>query len=239
MTRSHRETDQPECCAIDHTKTVERYLKAVFENSRDGTSAGTSDLARTLGVSPPSVTAMLHRLRDNKLVEQAEWGQVSLTPHGLRHAHGVIRRHRLLETFLHDVLGVRWDEVHGEAEKLEFGLSERVEDLIDIALDHPRHDPHGDPIPAKDGGHDEGAELSLDRARPGDRFRVLRVNDRHPGALRALAAMKVGLGAEFEILEAVPATGVLRVRQGGRQLLLTADVVLAIRGELLIAEAAS
>jgi DtxR family Mn-dependent transcriptional regulator len=239
MTNSRGETSRPECCTIDHTKTVERYLKALFENSKDGTSAGTSELARTLGISSPSVTAMLHRLRDNELVEQTEWGQVNLTRHGLKHAYGVVRRHRLLETFLHEVLGVRWDEVHAEAEKLEYGLSERVEDLIDIALDHPRRDPHGDPIPAKDGAHDEGGELSLDRARPGDRFRVLRVNDRHPDALRALTALEVGLGAEFEVLRAVPATGALRVRQGERQLLLTAEVVRAIRGELRTAGAAS
>ena len=223
---------KPDCCTIDHTGTVERYLKAIFKISTDGAAAATSDLARTLGVAAPSVTAMLHRLRDNDLVEQAMWGQVRLTPHGRRHAHGVVRRHRLLETFLHDVLGVRWDEVHAEAEKLEHGLSERVEDLIDAALDHPRRDPHADPIPAKDGTHDEGAELSLEWARPGDRFRVLRVNDRHPGALRALTAMRVGLGAEFEVLGAGPDTGVLRVRQGGRQLLLTAEVVRAVRGEV-------
>jgi DtxR family Mn-dependent transcriptional regulator len=229
----------PDCCTIDHTKTVERYLKALFENSKDGTSAGTSGLARTLGISPPSVTAMLHRLRDNELVEQTEWGQVSLTGHGLKHAHGVVRRHRLLETFLHDVLGIGWDELHAEAEKLEYGLSQRVEDLIDIALDHPRRDPHGDPIPAKDGAHDEGSELSLDRARPGDRFRVLRVHDRDPEALRALTAMEMGLGAEFEVLRELPATGALRVRHDGRHLILSAEVVRAIQGELLVAQPAS
>jgi DtxR family Mn-dependent transcriptional regulator len=239
MTSSRGETGRPDCCTIDHTQTVERYLKALFENGKDGTSTGTSDLARALGISSPSVTAMLHRLRDSALVEQPVWGQVSLTSHGLKHAYGVVRRHRLLETFLHDVLGVRWDEVHVEAERLECGLSERVEDLIDIALDHPRHDPHGDPIPAKDGTHDEGAELSLGLARPGDRFRVLRVNDRHPEALRALAAMKVGLGAEFEVVGSVPASGAFQVRQGGRRLLLAAEVVRAIRGELLGAEAGS
>lgn len=230
---------RPDCCTIDHTQTVERYLKALFATSRAGASAGTSDLARALGVAPPSVTAMLHRLRDSALVQTTAWGQVVLTPHGYRHAHGVVRRHRLLETFLHDVLGVRWDEVHVEAEMLEHGLSERVEDLIDVALDHPRLDPHGDPIPAKDGTYDEGAELALEWARPGDRFRVLRVNDRHPGALRVLTALKVGLGAELEILGAGPASGVLRVRQGERQLVLTPEVVRAIRGELLPAGVSS
>ena len=210
-----------DCCTIEHTKTVDRYLKALFENT-----GGISDLARSLGVSPPTVLAMLRRLRDARLVER---DQVRLTEHGLRHAHGAVRRHRLLETFLHDVLGVRWDEVHLEAEKLEFGLSERLEDLIDATLGHPRHDPHGDPIPPKHGAHDEGAQLPLTSAGPGDRFRVLRVNDRDPGALRALAALEVGLGAEFEVLD----EECRRVRAGGRDLVLSAPLVRAIRGELL------
>ncbi|MFI5954444.1 metal-dependent transcriptional regulator [Cryptosporangium sp. NPDC051539] len=211
-----------DCCTIEHTKTVDRYLKTLFQNR-----GGVSDLARSLGVAPPSVTAMMHRLRDAGLVEPES---VRLTPHGLRHAHGAVRRHRLLETFLHDVLGVRWDEVHVEAEKLEFGLSERLEDLIDAQLGYPRHDPHGDPIPPKYGTHDEGAELPLAAAGPGDRFRVLRVNDRDPGALRALAAMHVGLGAELEVLTATTPEG-RRVRAGDRDLVLTAPLVHAIRGE--------
>lgn len=210
------------CCTIEHTPTVERYLKALFENR-----GGISDVARALGVAPPTVTAMVHRLRDSDLVEP---DALRLTAHGLRHAHGAVRRHRLLETFLHDVLGVKWDEVHTEAEKLEFGLSERLEDLIDARLGHPRRDPHGDPIPPKEGVHHEGTEMPLALARPGERFRVLRVTDRDPGALRALASLRVGLGAEFEVV--AEAAGTRRVRTGDRDLVLSAPVVRVIRGEL-------
>ena len=104
-----------QCRGVGLTEAVEDYLKAVFTLTSHGDGASTSGIAARLGVAPPTVSAMLHRLRDGGLVEQAGWGRVVLTAHGREHAHGVVRRHRLLETFLHQVLGVPWDELHADA----------------------------------------------------------------------------------------------------------------------------
>jgi DtxR family Mn-dependent transcriptional regulator len=221
------------CCSIEHTETVENYLKAIFALSADGKSASTSAIAERLGVAAPSVSAMLGRLRDSQLVAQATWGHVLLTPHGQVHARRVVRRHRLLETFLHRVLGLGWDEIHGEAEVLEHRLSEQLEDLIDAALDFPERDPHGDPIPAKSGEHRENDERPLDSAVSGERFLVERVSDRDSAALRSLAQLHIGPGVELEIEERLVVPGSLWVRNRGRRQALSATLVGAIRGQIV------
>jgi DtxR family Mn-dependent transcriptional regulator len=225
-------TSQP-CCAIEHTETVENYLKAIFALSAGGDAASTSAIAERLGVARPSVSAMIGRLRESNLVEQAAWGHVLLTTHGQDHARRVVRRHRLLETFLHRVLGLGWDEIHSEAEVLEHRLSENVEDLIDAVLDYPDRDPHGDPIPTKSGGHRESDERPLDSAVTGERFLVQRVSDRDSAALRRLARLDIGPGVELDIEERLAAPGSLWVRNRGRRQALSATLVGAIRGQIV------
>jgi DtxR family Mn-dependent transcriptional regulator len=227
------------CCVIEHTETVENYLKAVFALSAGGDPASTSAIAERLGVAPPSVSAMIGRLRDGDLLEQATWGHVVLTAHGHVHARRIVRRHRLLETFLHRVLGVAWDEIHAEAEVLEHCLSEQLEDLIDAALDSPDRDPHGDPIPAKTGEHLESEETPLDRAAPGDRFLVQRVRDRDSEALRHLAALEIGPGVELDIEARSPRVGAMWVRTGGHQHALSAWLVGVIHGTVLAADSSA
>jgi DtxR family Mn-dependent transcriptional regulator len=123
-------------------------LKAVLALTLWDDAAANSRIAAHLGVAPASSSVMVRRLREAGLVEQAGWGRVRLTEHGLAHARSVVRRHRLLETFLHRELGLGLDEIHAEAEVLEHGVSERVSDLLDALLGHPERDPHGSPIPA-------------------------------------------------------------------------------------------
>jgi DtxR family Mn-dependent transcriptional regulator len=221
------------CCAIEHTETVENYLKAIFALSATGEPAGTSAIAERLGVAAPSVSAMIGRLRDGDLIEQASWGHIFLTAHGQVHARRVVRRHRLLETFLHQVLGVGWDEIHAEAEVLEHRLSEQLEDLIDAALDFPDRDPHGDPIPAKAGEHLENEELPLDSAVPGDRFLVQRVSDRDSAALRRLAQLDIGPGVELDVEHRSPEVGSICVRTRGQRHALSATLVGVIRGRVV------
>ncbi len=181
------------------TESVEDYLKTIYALQTTGIEATTSHVAERLGVSPPSVSAMVKRLWDHGLVCQGESRDVVLTGEGERQALGVVRRHRLLETYLHRELGLHWDEVHDEAERLEHVLSERVEEAIDGRLGHPTHDPHGDPIPAKDGAHSEGWTDPLDGIAAGRRVRVDRVSDREPEALRYLAELGLVPGAEVEV----------------------------------------
>jgi DtxR family transcriptional regulator, Mn-dependent transcriptional regulator len=232
-TRTHS-TTLP-CCAIEHTETVENYLKALFVLSSGGEPARTSEIAQRLGVAPPSVSVMIGRLRDSDLVEQVTWGHVHLTPHGHLHARRVVRRHRLLETFLHRVLGLGWDRVHAEAEVLEHRLSEQLEDLIDASLGYPDRDPHGDPIPAKTGDHRESEESPLADAVVGDRFLVERVSDRDSAALRQLAILHIGPGVELEIEECSPAFGSMYVRSHGRGHILSRALVGTIRGRVVAA----
>ena len=235
MSAAHTQATRHPCCAIEHTETVENYLKAIFALTAGGDAAGTSAIAERLFVASPSVSAMISRLRDCGLVKQATWGHIRLTEHGEVHARRVVRRHRLLETFLHRALGLAWDEVHAEAEVLEHKLSERVEDLIDAALGFPDRDPHGDPIPAKTGLHLENQELPLESAVPGDQFLVQRVSDRDSAALRRLAQLGIGPGTELDVDQRITDTGAMSVRAHGEIHSLSAPLVSIIRGRVVAA----
>lgn len=203
---------QPVCCDIEHTPAVQDYLKAIFHlDSRDG--ATTTAIADLLGVSAPSVSAMLKRLADGQLVDRG-LGAVTLTDHGRRHALRVVRRHRLIEAFLADVLDVPWDEVHEEAEVLEHTVSERLEARIAAYLDDPERDPHGDPIPPADGDHDETWAEPLSAAPAGATFWVERVTDRDAEALRYLDSLGIRPGASVEVAGRDPFGGPLWVETG-------------------------
>lgn len=219
-----------ECCAIEHTEAVEDYLKTIFLLRSQGEAATTSRIAGRLGVAPPSVSAMVRRLAAGDLVEQPRRSGVALTPHGERHALRVVRRHRLLETYLAQALGVPWDEVHAEAEALEHALSERLEDRIDAALGHPTHDPHGDPIPPRSGEHAEEWGEALEAAPPGTRFRVDRVSDRDSAALRYLADLGVRPGVVLIVEERAPFGGPLWVAIEGRRQALGTQLVRLVHG---------
>ena len=231
-------TPQP-CCAIEQTETVENYLKAIFALSATGETVSTSAIAERLGVASASVSAMIGRLRTGGLVEQVAWGHVRLTAHGQLHARRVVRRHRLVETFLHRVLGLAWDEIHAEAEVLEHWLSEQLEDRIDAALGFPDRDPHGDPIPAKSGEHVENEGLLLSSSIPGDRFLVQRVSDRDSAALRRLAELHIWPGVELIVEHHHSAEpGSMWVRASGQRLLLSATLVGLLRGHVMAAKGA-
>ena len=176
------------------TRAGEDYLKAIYHLTARGEPVTTGLLAHELGVASPSVTAMVKRLTDGALVDRTGGRALHLTDAGEREALRVVRRHRLLETFLARTLGVPWDEVHAEAELLEHVLSDRLEERIDALLGHPTHDPHGDPIPPRHGAHHEGWGMALDAVPAGARFRVQRVSDRDSAALRHLGELGVRPG---------------------------------------------
>lgn len=198
------------------TGAVEDYLKTIYQLTTEGESATTSTIARRLGVSPPSVSAMVKRLETSDWVvaRHGERG-VELTADGEIQALRVVRRHRLLETFLAEIVGLAWDEVHDEAEVLEHSLSDRLEERIDVLLGRPTHDPHGDPIPPRSGPHDERWADALSLAPTGSRFLVNRVSDRDPDALRYLAEISVRPGALIEVGDRSPFGGPLWVTVDG------------------------
>lgn len=206
----------PGCCAVDLSETVENYLKTLHAVTTEGEPVTTSRVAVRLGVAPPSVSAMMGRLTSAGLVTRVG-RRIELTEHGARHAQAVVRRHRLLETFLARMLGVPWDEVHAEAERLEHALSDRLADRIATALGDPRHDPHGAPIPPKDGSYREDWPDPLSAAPVGSRFRVQRVSGRHSDQLRYLGALGIRPGTTLVVEERAPFGGPLWVSVAGRR----------------------
>lgn len=194
---------------------VEDYLKAIFHLSREGGTAGTSAVADRLGVTAGSVTGMLKRLADQGFVEHVPYYGARLTSTGEERALATIRRHRILELFLVEVLGYSWDEVHEEAERLEHTASSRLIERMSEVLGAPESDPHGAPIPSAEGMLSERPYPSLAEIETGARAVLRRVSDEDPEALRYLAGMGLRPGTEIEVLERAPFEGPLRIRIGG------------------------
>ena len=194
------------------THAMEDYLKAVYRLQGSDGAVTTQQLAEELGISGPSVTNMVKRLHELRLVAHAPYHGVRLTPAGEKVALEVLRHHRLLELYLAETLGYRWDEVHEEAERLEHHLSEELEARMDSALGHPTRDPHGDPIPGVDGTIAEVSATRLLDLEPGERAMVARVSDRDPDQLRFLGELGLRPGALVAVLERLPFEGPIRVR---------------------------
>ncbi|HEU0257001.1 MAG TPA: metal-dependent transcriptional regulator [Microbacteriaceae bacterium] len=160
------------------TPTAEDYVKAIWSATEWGEPAiTTKGLAARFGTTSATASDTIRRLVLQGLVEHEPYGQIGLTPTGVRHALAMVRRHRLIETFLASTLGYSWAEIHDEAERLEHAASDLLIDRVDALLDHPAHDPHGDPIPAADGrvSYPQGA-VSVRRAEPGD-YVIVRISD--------------------------------------------------------------
>jgi DtxR family Mn-dependent transcriptional regulator len=215
---------------VGPSRAVEDYLRVIHGVIGSGEPVTTGGLARRLGVSSPSVSAMLKRLEGDGLVERPEGNGLRLTTAGEQLALRVVRRHRLLETLLVRALGMTWDEVHVEADLLEHAVSDRLEERMDAVLGHPTRDPHGDPIPPRSGCHREDWGTPLDSAEPGVRFRVERVSDRDSASLRYLGELGVVPGAVLEVQEQAPFGGPRWVRVGGRRHALGAPLTHLVHG---------
>ncbi|HEY57016.1 MAG TPA: metal-dependent transcriptional regulator [Anaerolineae bacterium] len=200
------------------TSSVQDYLKAIFHLTQNQERTTTGQLAAHLGVAPASVTGMLRRLAatDPPLVDYRRHRGVCLTPNGRRAALEVIRHHRLLEQFLYQVLGMSWDQVHEEAERLEHVISEAVEERIAALLGHPTHDPHGAPIPSADLHLPPDPAVPLTQLRPGQQGVVRRVSDRDAGLLRHLACLGLVPGTVFTVLQRTPYDDLLYLRLDAR-----------------------
>ncbi len=167
---------------------MEDYLKAIHQiGATTGGAVTTQALADRLHVSTASVTGMIKKLDSLRLVEHEPYHGVVLTPRGQAVALEVLRHHRLLELFLVEQLGVPWEEVHAEAERLEHHISEGLEERIAAKLGQPSHDPHGDPIPARDGSMIDIPARPLAACDVGSQARITRVSDRSTALLQYLA----------------------------------------------------
>lgn len=202
---------------VEPSAAVEDYAKAIYSlTSRGAESASTTALASRLGLTPGSVSAMLRRLAEAGLVEHVPYRGVRLTAEGERVAMAVLRRHRLLEVFLAEMLDMPWERVHDEAETLEHALSADLAELIARKLGDPTVDPHGDPIPARDGTIEETATVSVTQLEPGEHARLVRVSDSDPAMLAHLSSLGLTVGRELELVERQPFDGPCVVRFEGR-----------------------
>ena len=213
--------------------SIQDYAKAVYAlELRSGEAVSTNAIADRLGITPGSASGMLRRLAELELVEHEPYHGVRLTPAGRRVALEVIRRHRLIELFLADALGMPWDRVHDEAEVLEHALSDELEAVIAAHLGHPIVDPHGDPIPTADFEIAEATTRGLDDLPVGARGRFVRVSDSDPEMLRYLAEQGIALGDRLELVERQPFGGPVFVRFGEREHPLGGGLARAMRVEV-------
>jgi DtxR family Mn-dependent transcriptional regulator len=196
------------------SSAVEDYAKAIYalETRADGSAVTTNALAERMGVTAASASAMVKKLDGMGLVAHVPYKGVQLTAEGRAVALEVLRHHRLLELYLAESLGVPWDRVHDEAEVLEHVLSEELEELIAAKLGNPTHDPHGDPIPTRDGQIAEGATATLQSLEAGATGTFVRISDSDPAMLRYLAERGIAPGDGVEIVEKQPFDGPLFVR---------------------------
>ena len=222
---------------LETSPAVQDYLKALHMLESEGDPGARADgvstrsLARRLDVSAASATNMLKKLASLGLVEHVPYRGALLTLEGRRIALEVVRHHRLLETYLAEVMGVPWDEVHDEAEVLEHVLSEKLEDRIAELLGDPSSDPHGHPIPAKDGSMPSVSGRPLWELEAGEAAIVERVPDDASEALRYLADSGIRPGAELEATRRGPVEGPLFVRVQGaeEEVALSRELAEAVR----------
>lgn len=181
------------------SRSVEDYLKAIYALSDSGDAASTSAIAEALDIQPASVTGMVKRMAESGLLEHVPYKGVRLTEPGTLEALKVVRRHRILETYLCERLGYSWEDVHDEAERLEHAASDKLVEQMARALDFPSHDPHGAPIPTRGGDIEVRDLATLAEARPGERLTIKAVRDEDSSDLRSMAAEGLVPGAKVRV----------------------------------------
>ena len=206
------------------TESMQDYLKEIYKLQAEGDRASTSAIARRMGVSPPSATAMVKKLGALGLVEHQPYHGAVLTDSGEKIAIEVIRHHRLLEQYLAETLGLGLDAVHAEADRLEHALSEELEARIDESLGFPTHDPHGDPIPDASLNVQRSALRSLASLEPGEEAMIRRVPDGDPDLLRYLASLFLVPGKRVTVRDSAPLGGPLTVAVGRAQHAISREV---------------
>lgn len=196
------------------SRSVEDYLKAIYSLVERGEPASTSSIAALLDVQPASVSGMVKRLAETGLVKHVPYKGVRLTGKGSREALRIVRRHRVLESYLAARLGYSWDDIHEEAERLEHAASDKLIDRMAEALQDPRHDPHGAPIPTRGGEIEATDHFTLAEAEAGDEIEIRSVHDEDAERLRYMEAQGLVPGVTLAVEERAPFDGPVTVRLG-------------------------
>ena len=214
------------------TRSVEDYLKAIYLLESKGQPASTSSIAERLTLSAPSVSGMIKRLSDQGLIEHTPYRGVALTRSGRRVALRMLRRHRLIEAYLVEFLGYSWDTVHDEAERLEHAVSDVLIERMATALGNPRFDPHGDPIPDRNGAMDELVYTPLCEIPTGETAEIRRVTTDQAERLRYLEHSGLKPGTTVTVTQHQPFRGPITVSTGGHEQVIgheLAEDVLCVR----------
>lgn len=200
----------------DLSTSTQNYLKGIWALSEwSDTPVTPSSVAKHLGLRKSTVSDGVRKLGEQGLVEHKPYGAVELTDTGRTYAVAMIRRHRLIETFLVEALGYTWDQVHDEAENLEHSVSDFMVDRIDAFLDYPSRDPHGDPIPSASGRVDVPEAVPLTGVQPGQKATIERIADDDPKLLQFFDSHGLVVGATLEVGEGAPYSGAVAVRLAG------------------------
>jgi DtxR family Mn-dependent transcriptional regulator len=216
------------------TAAVQDYLKAIHSLGGADHVVSPVDIAARLSVRSPSVTGMLKRLAEAGLITYEPGHGARLTEQGISEARRVIRRHRLVELFLTRVLGLDWSEVDAEAEALEHAISPRLEQAIAAHLGEPLEDPHGHPIPTREGALTQRALQPLDKFRAGQRVVIREVQDDNPERLRRWQTLGLTPGATVRIRSYQPLDDLFEVEVGDQVIPVGSEGLRGLRGELLV-----
>src|SRR5699024_2203640 len=202
--------------------STQNYLKAIWSLGEWSTDpVTTSALAARVGVRLSTVSDALRKLTEQGLLEHTPYGAITLSEQGRTHALAMVRRHRLIETFLVEVLDYSWDQVHDEAEHLEHAVSDFLVERMDQHLGHPSRDPHGDPIPAADGSVERPDAALLSERPAGSTVRVERISDADPQLLTFFAERGIGMGTVLDVRPGTPFSDAVEVAVSGAQESLT------------------
>ncbi|WP_299382845.1 metal-dependent transcriptional regulator [uncultured Lacinutrix sp.] len=198
------------------TQTEENYIKAIYHLGQQGMeTVSTNAIADSLNTKASSVTDMLKKLAEKNYADYIKYQGVILTKKGKKIAVGIIRKHRLWEVFLVEKLNFTWDEVHEVAEDLEHIQSEKLTDELDAFLEHPTHDPHGDPIPDKNGNFKQIEKILLSKALVGSKYQCVGVKDTSSTFLKYLDANEIALGTELKVLHKEPFDQSIKIKLNG------------------------
>ncbi len=206
------------------SEQIENYLKNIYKIQSMEGRVTTSSLSERLQISPASVTEMVKKLADEGSLRYTPYKGVELTANGARDALKIIRKHRLWEMFLVEVLHFGWDEIDEEAERFEHIMSERMEDKIDEVLGFPSVDPHGDPIPSKNGTVKNIHAIALAEIEEGKTVRIVRVNDANAELLQYASSIGISLNKKLTVRQRMGFDNSLVVRMGTKELTISSTL---------------
>ncbi|MCU4297235.1 metal-dependent transcriptional regulator [Brevibacterium permense] len=212
------------------TRMVEDYVTLIWKAYEwPGGRPATTEMAEQLGVTASTVSANLKKLARDGYIDYEPYGQIVLTDVGRQIAVEIVRRHRIVESYLVEALGLTWDQVHDEADRLEHAVSDLVLERMNAAVGSPQRDPHGDPIPDADGHTADFPSRRLQETTPGVEVEVVRVSDRSPELLRYLTDRGIVIGTKLQVRSISSAASAIAVRVGDESIELALDAADAIR----------